>query len=62
MFVNFNGDGPPPPEPPSRPAAPRLDKKAEARFTWAIAVNMLLLLLMPLAGATLFDALFALLR
>ncbi|MEZ0497830.1 hypothetical protein [Sphingomonas sp. IW22] len=62
MFVNFNGDWPPQPEPPPRPTPPRLDKRARTRFTWVIAFNLLLLLLMPLAGVTLFDAVVALFR
>jgi hypothetical protein len=61
MFVNFNGDWPPPPEPPPAPSPrPRLDRRAEARLGWVIAINLLMLLLAPLAGITLFDAVRAL--
>ncbi|WP_315763886.1 hypothetical protein [Sphingomonas sp. Y38-1Y] len=59
MFVNFNPDWPPPPEPPA-PPPPRLDKQGEARLGWVIALNLAMLILGPLAGATVLQALVAL--
>lgn len=59
MFVNFNGDWPPSPEPPAPPPPPRLDRKAEVRLGWVIALNLVMLVLGPLAGATVLHALIA---
>jgi hypothetical protein len=57
MFVNHNADWPPQPEPPQPPPPrPHLDRRAEARIGWVIALNLLMLLIAPLAGITLFDA------
>lgn len=55
MFVNFNSDWPPQPEPPQTPR-PRLTRRAEARLGWVIAFNLILLMAAPLAGVTFFDA------
>ncbi|PCD02744.1 hypothetical protein COC42_15320 [Sphingomonas spermidinifaciens] len=59
MFVNFNPDWPPPSEPPAQPPRPRLDRKAEVRLGWVIALNLAMLVLGPLAGATVLHALVA---
>ncbi|WP_294263384.1 hypothetical protein [uncultured Sphingomonas sp.] len=60
MFVNFNGDWPPIPEQPAPPPPkPRLDRKAEVRLGWVIALNLVMLVLGPLAGATVLHALIA---
>lgn len=62
MFVNFNADWPPMPEQPAPPPPkPRLDRKAEVRLGWVIALNLVMLVLGPLAGATVLHGLFRLL-
>ena len=47
-------------EPP--PREPRPDKRQERVFLWLIAVNVLLLLIAPIGGATLVQAVLAVLR
>lgn len=50
----------PPWEPP--PRKPRLTKRQELVFMWIIVVNLLLLLIAPIGGATVIEALLAMLR
>lgn len=62
MFVEFQ-DGWPPPEPwEPKPAGPRMSKRAERLTTWIIGFNLVMLLVGPLAGATVFDAVLAMLH
>lgn len=60
MFVNFNPDWPPQPEAPP-PPRPHVDARGRRLFVAAIAFNLVMLVLAPLAGVTLFQALAALL-
>ncbi|KAB1072731.1 hypothetical protein F6X51_14045 [Methylobacterium planeticum] len=50
----------PPWEPPRR--EPRLTKRQERVLIWLIAVNALLLLIAPIGGATVIQAILAILR
>lgn len=60
MFVDFQ-HGEPPTEPwQPRPPKPRLTPRQEAAMGWIVAVNLVLLLVAPIAGFTLFDAMIAL--
>jgi hypothetical protein len=60
MFVDFQ-NGWPPPEPwEPKPAPPRMSKRAETLTTWIIGFNLVMLLVGPFAGATVFDAVMAL--
>ncbi|WP_375394820.1 hypothetical protein [uncultured Sphingomonas sp.] len=62
MFVDFRNAWPPPePWPPKRP--PRhVTKRRERMIGWIVGLNLLMLLVGPLAGATIFDAIVALVR
>ncbi|WP_174297998.1 hypothetical protein [Sphingomonas bacterium] len=61
MFLDHNGW--PPPEP-WRPKPPRrrITVRQERMIAWIIGFNLLMLLLGPLAGATVFEGVVALLR
>ncbi len=62
MFVDFDNAWPrPEPWQPPRPA-PRVTKRQERAIGWIVGVNLILLLVGPLAGATIFDAVIALMR
>ena len=61
MFVDFQNEWTPPERPEPTPA-PRQNKRAESVTAWIIGFNLLMLLVGPLAGATLFDAVAALFR
>ena len=61
MFMDFR-DQPPPPRWEPRPAPPRLSRRQERWLGRLVLVNMLLLLLAPIGGATLIDALITLFR
>ncbi len=62
MFVDFNNAFPPPePWKPERPAS-RVTKRQERTIGWIIGLNLVLLLVGPFAGATIFDAVMALLK
>ena len=62
MFVDFNNqwslperrDPPPPP--------PRVTKRQERTIAWVLGINLVMLVIGPLAGATIFDAVLALVR
>jgi hypothetical protein len=57
MFVDFQ-NGWPPPEPwEPKPKPPRMTKRAETLTTWIIGFNLAMLVIGPLAGVTVFDAL-----
>ena len=57
MLVDFQ-NGWPPPEPwEPKPAPKRMSKRAETLTTWIVGFNLVMLVLGPLAGATLFDVL-----
>lgn len=60
MFLDLRDDWPPvpPPQPPvSQPAPPLLDKRGERIVGVIVAINLALLLLAPIAGATVVQAL-----
>lgn len=60
MFVSFDPDWPPPhdpPPPPRRQPVRRIDRQQEKRLFQAVAFNIVLLLVAPIGGATLFLAL-----
>ncbi|MBW6528638.1 hypothetical protein KZ813_17490 [Sphingomonas sp. RHCKR7] len=61
MFMDFR-DQPPPPRWEPRPARPRLSPRQERWLGRLVLANMLLLLLAPIGGATLVDALITLFR
>ncbi|WP_174287113.1 hypothetical protein [Sphingomonas bacterium] len=62
MFVDFNNAWPPPePWQPKRPPR-RVTKRQERMIGWIVGLNLLMLLVGPFAGATIFDAIFALVR
>ena len=62
MFVDFSNAWPPPgPWEPDKSRA-RLTKRQERLVAWIIGVNLLLLLVAPLGGSTVVDAVVALLR
>ena len=62
MFVDFRSDWhqPGPWEP--KPARARLTKRQERVIGWIVGVNLVMLLVAPLGGSTLVEALVALLR
>ncbi|GHH14799.1 hypothetical protein E2E30_00785 [Sphingomonas sp. AAP5] len=61
MFVDFQNQWSPP-EPPAPKPAPRQNKRAESITAWIIGFNLVMLLVGPLAGATLFDAVVAMFK
>ncbi len=61
MFVDFRNEWTPPERPEPKPA-PRQNKRAESVAAWVIGFNLLMLLVGPLAGATLFDVVVALFK
>ena len=62
MYVDSRNDWPVPgPRKPQRPRN-RLTKRQETVVVWIIGFNFLMLLLAPLAGVTLFDAIIAIMR
>jgi hypothetical protein len=61
MFVDFENKWSPPERGEPRPA-PRPAKRAETITAWIIGFNLLMLLVGPLCGATVFDAVVALFR
>jgi hypothetical protein len=61
MFVDLpNGWPPPEPSRPRRPN-PRLTPREQKVMGWIIGFNIVMLLLGPIAGTTLFDAVLAML-
>jgi len=61
MFVDFKDQPPPPPwQPPRR--SPRLSRREQDVLGGIIGINLLLLLLAPIGGATLISAVVALFR
>lgn len=61
MFVDFE-QGWPPPERREPDPAPRQNKRSETVAAWIIGFNLVMLLVGPLAGATIFDAIVALFK
>ena len=62
MYVDFRDDRPfPEPWKPEKPKR-RLSKRQEDIVAWVIGLNLLMLLLAPLAGFTVIDAIIALVR
>ena len=60
MYFERGGGGPPPPwQPPRRP---RVTKKQERAILWLIGLNALLLLVAPIGGATIIEAVIKLFR
>lgn len=59
MFVDFRNAFPPP-EPWPQPSRKRVSPQAERTLSWIVAFNLVMLVLGPLAGVTLFDFLRAL--
>lgn len=59
MFVSFDPDWPPPNDPPPPRPEPhrRIDRMQEKRLFQIVGVNIVLLLVAPIGGATLFLAL-----
>ncbi|WP_419896034.1 hypothetical protein [Roseomonas sp. USHLN139] len=60
MFLDLPGGGPP--RPPELPPPPRLSPQRQRLLLWIIGLNVLLLLVAPIGGATLITGLLALLR
>lgn len=61
MFVDHNAWPPPEPWRP-RPSQRRMTPRQERLIAWIIGFNLLMLLFGPLAGATVFEGIMALLR
>jgi hypothetical protein len=62
MFASFQDDPPPPRwEPPPEPR-PRLSRREGKVLAWLVGGNAVVLLFAPLAGASLIQAVIALLR
>ncbi len=61
MFVDFRDQPPPPPWRPT-PPRPRLTAKQEKTLATIIGINVVLLLVAPIGGATIIGAVAALLR
>ncbi|MEG3177361.1 hypothetical protein U1872_14055 [Sphingomonas sp. RB3P16] len=61
MFVDFQNEWFPSEPPQPLPPPPR-NERAEKVTAWIIGFNLVMLLVGPLAGATLFDAVAAMLR
>lgn len=61
MYLDTNGFGPGGPAGDGGPA-PRLTRKNEKRLLWLAAFNVVLLIVAPIGGATLFEAVFHLFR
>lgn len=61
MFVDFRDQPPPPPWQPRRPR-PRLTPRQEKALAAIIGLNVILLIVAPIGGATLIGALAVLLR
>lgn len=59
MFVDFRNEWPPERWTPE-PVPPKLTRRQLRALAWIIAVNVAMLLLGPFAGATLIDAVLAL--
>jgi hypothetical protein len=62
MYVDFRRQWPPPPPWQPPPAPRRLSKRDETIVLWLIAFNALMLLIAPIGGATLVDALISFVR
>lgn len=56
MFVDFSNQGPPPGPWDPTPSRIRLTKRQERTVAWIIGINLVLLLVAPLGGSTLIDA------
>lgn len=61
MYLDTNGFGPGAPGESPR-ATPRLTRKAERTLLWIAIANIVLLLVAPIGGATLFEAVIRLFR
>lgn len=61
MFLDTNGHGPGEPERDGRPHR-RLTKRDEKTLFWLAGINIIILLVAPIGGATLFEAVFHLFR
>ncbi len=62
MYVDFRSDGPAPRPWRPKPAGRRLTRPQEKLLGWLVGINLVLLLVAPLGGATLVEAIVALLR
>lgn len=62
MFVDFREPWPPPEPWQPKPPPPRISRRGESVLAWILGFNLLMLLLGPLAGATVIDAVIALIR
>ncbi|UDL94047.1 MULTISPECIES: hypothetical protein [Lichenihabitans] len=62
MFVDFQNQFPHPGPWEPKPRKVRITKRQEKIVIWLIFFNLLMLLLAPVAGFTIFDAVIALLR
>ena len=62
MFASFQDDPPPPRWEPSPERRPNLSPREGRVLAWLVGGNMLVLLFAPLAGASLVQAVIALLR
>lgn len=61
MFMDTSGGGPDP-LPERSPQPRRLTMKEQKTLFWLAGINIVLLLVAPIGGATLFDLMFRLLR
>ncbi|WP_182085303.1 hypothetical protein [Aureimonas sp. ME7] len=59
MFLDVHDRSLPEPWKPERPK-PRLTKRQESALAWIVGLNLLMLLLGPIAGTTVIDAVWAL--
>lgn len=62
MFVDFRDQPPPPPWQPAPSHKPRLTPREESTLARVIGINLALLIVAPIGGATLFEFAVMLLR
>jgi hypothetical protein len=59
MFVDFKDPWPPPPRWEPKRSAPKLTPRDERVLLWAVGFNLLVLLIAPIGGASIIQALVA---
>ena len=62
MFVDFSNQWSMPERPDRTPPRPRITRRQERTIAWILGINLAMLVLGPFAGATIFDAVAAMLH